>query len=82
MSTLLYDIARCPGVPNEPDEPPGWREGCETCLRRAKLILAHSVSTPTQHVSAELVENLEADTSANHCNITCKRNRICGEQNR
>ena len=24
MSTLLYDIARCPGVPNEPDEPPGW----------------------------------------------------------
>ena len=37
MSTLLYDIARCPGVPNEPDEPPGWREGCETCLRRANL---------------------------------------------
>ena len=34
MNTLLYDIARCPGVPNEPDEPPGWREGCETCLRR------------------------------------------------
>lgn len=34
MTTLLYDIARCPGVPNEPDEPPGWREGCETCLRR------------------------------------------------
>ena len=27
MSTLLYDIARCPGVPNEPDEPTGWREG-------------------------------------------------------
>jgi hypothetical protein len=22
-----------------------------------------------------MVENLEADTSANHCNITCKRNR-------
>ena len=34
MSTLPHDIARCPGVPNEPDEPPGWREGCETCLRR------------------------------------------------
>ena len=35
MSTLLYDIARCPGVPNLPDEQPhGWREGCETCLRR------------------------------------------------
>ena len=34
MTTLLYDIARCPGVPNLPDEPPGWREGCETCLRR------------------------------------------------
>ena len=33
-NTLLYDIARCPGVPNQPDEPPGWREGCETCLRR------------------------------------------------
>ena len=27
-------IARCPGVPNEPDEPTGWREGCETCMRR------------------------------------------------
>ena len=25
-----------------------------------------------------MVENLEADTSANHCNITCKRNQICG----
>ena len=34
MTALLYDIARCPGVPNLPDEPPGWREGCETCLRR------------------------------------------------
>ena len=34
MTTLLYDIARCPGVPNLPDEPHGWREGCETCLRR------------------------------------------------
>ena len=34
MTTLLYDIDRCPGVPNLPDEPPGWREGCETCLRR------------------------------------------------
>ena len=35
MTTLLYDIARCPGVPNPPDEQPhGWREGCETCLRR------------------------------------------------
>lgn len=22
MTTLLYDIARCPGVPNQPDEPP------------------------------------------------------------
>ena len=31
---LLYDIARCPGVPHEPGERPGWREGCETCLRR------------------------------------------------
>ena len=36
MTTLLYDIARCPGVPNEPDAPPGWREGCETCLRRTE----------------------------------------------
>ena len=28
---LLYDIARCPGVGSENE---GWREGCETCLRR------------------------------------------------
>jgi hypothetical protein len=34
MTALPYDIARCPGVPHEPGERPGWREGCETCLRR------------------------------------------------
>ena len=31
MSRLLYDIARCPGVGSDNE---GWREGCETCLRR------------------------------------------------
>ena len=24
MNTLLYDIARCPGVPNLPDDPRAW----------------------------------------------------------
>ena len=28
---LPYDIARCPGVGSDAE---GWREGCETCLRR------------------------------------------------
>lgn len=31
MTALLYDIARCQGVGSENE---GWREGCETCLRR------------------------------------------------
>ena len=29
--TLPYDVARCLGVGSEEE---GWREGCETCLRR------------------------------------------------
>ena len=28
---LAADVARCPGVGSD-DE--GWREGCETCMRR------------------------------------------------
>lgn len=31
MSRLPADVARCPGVQGEYG---GWREGCETCLRR------------------------------------------------
>lgn len=31
MSTLHADVARCDGVKDEF----GWREGCESCLRRA-----------------------------------------------
>ena len=31
MSALPNDVARCAGVGSD-DE--GWREGCETCLRR------------------------------------------------
>jgi hypothetical protein len=31
MTTLANDIARCNGVGNDAE---GWREGCETCLRR------------------------------------------------
>ena len=30
-NSLPYDIARCQGVGSENE---GWREGCETCLRR------------------------------------------------
>ncbi len=29
--TLPTDVARCPGVGSDAE---GWREGCETCLRR------------------------------------------------
>jgi len=29
--TLPADYARCPGVGSDAE---GWREGCETCLRR------------------------------------------------
>lgn len=31
---LPSDVARCDGVGNDAD---GWREGCETCLRRTAL---------------------------------------------
>jgi hypothetical protein len=31
MTALANDIARCNGVGNDTE---GWREGCETCLRR------------------------------------------------
>jgi hypothetical protein len=31
MTTLPNDIARCAGVGSDEE---GWREGCETCLRR------------------------------------------------
>ena len=31
MNTLPNDIARCGGVGSDEE---GWREGCETCLRR------------------------------------------------
>lgn len=32
--TLPNDIARCNGEWIEDGEDSGWREGCETCLRR------------------------------------------------
>lgn len=31
---LLADVARCPGDGSDAE---GWREGCETCLRRTSL---------------------------------------------
>jgi hypothetical protein len=31
MTTLPNDVARCDGSGSEEE---GWREGCETCLRR------------------------------------------------
>ena len=31
MTALPFDIARCPGVGSDAE---GWRDGCETCLRR------------------------------------------------
>lgn len=31
---LANDIARCDGVGSMEDGVQGWREGCETCLRR------------------------------------------------
>ena len=35
-SALADDVARCDGVgSDDPEE--GWREGCETCLRRTAL---------------------------------------------
>ena len=34
MSNLPEDIARCDGAWYEDGEDSGWREGCETCLRR------------------------------------------------
>ena len=34
MSTLGNDVARCDGEWVEDGEDSGWREGCQTCLRR------------------------------------------------
>lgn len=34
MNKLLNDVARCNGVGFDEDGEWGWREGCETCLRR------------------------------------------------
>jgi hypothetical protein len=34
MNTLPNDIARCNGDWHEDGADSGWREGCETCLRR------------------------------------------------
>ena len=34
MITLANDTARCDGVWVEDGDDSGWREGCETCLRR------------------------------------------------
>lgn len=31
MTRLPDDVARCPGVGSDAE---GWREGCDTCLRR------------------------------------------------
>ena len=64
MTTLLYDIARCPGVPNLPDEPPGWREGCETCLRRTAPGSPQGQAwiepeTPVQHLSQATIDFLK-----------------------
>lgn len=36
--TLPHDIARCRGVGNDAE---GWREGCETCLRRTDPVKPH-----------------------------------------
>lgn len=34
MDTLANDVARCDGEWVEDGADSGWREGCETCLRR------------------------------------------------
>ena len=34
MNKLPNDVARCNGVGFDEDGEWGWREGCETCLRR------------------------------------------------
>jgi hypothetical protein len=34
VNTLNSDVARCDGEWVEDGEDSGWREGCETCLRR------------------------------------------------
>jgi hypothetical protein len=34
MNTIPNDVARCEGVGYDEDGTWGWREGCETCLRR------------------------------------------------
>ena len=43
MSWLPQDVARCPGVG---DDSEGWRDGCETCLRRTSLGRVHMEPPP------------------------------------
>jgi len=41
-NTLPNDIARCDGVgSDDPEE--GWRDGCETCLRRTSTRAERSI---------------------------------------
>lgn len=42
MSTLPDNVARCQGSGSDED---GWREGCETCLRRTAPLPAPHVMT-------------------------------------
>jgi len=51
MNTLANDIARCNGSGNDTE---GWREGCETCLRRtAPRPEVYSMIMPPQIITFE-----------------------------
>lgn len=55
MSAIANDIARCNGVG---DDAEGWREGCETCLRRTAPRLERVVMIDPPEIIAFECEHL------------------------
>lgn len=67
MNTLNSDIARCDGDWHEDGVDSGWREGCETCLRRtAKRPKYYTAINPPPIIAFEceyLIEPVTAPSS-------------------
>jgi hypothetical protein len=64
MNTLPNDFARCNGSGSDAE---GWREGCETCLRRTAPRLGRSVMiTPPPIIAFECEYLIEPNVEPWH----------------